>query len=78
MGIRPGKVNFCLQAFIEKGCRKLSNFRNNPLRLLTPHGIEQKFQMIAEFVRIKDFDAVGGRASELSRITGGLCAAVQK
>jgi len=58
LGISLGKVNFCLNALIEKGCLKVNNFRNNDNKLayvylLTPHGAEQKARMTVEFLQIK-------------------------
>ncbi len=43
LGISLGKVNFCLNALIEKGCLKVNNFRNSDNKLayaylLTPKG----------------------------------------
>jgi len=58
LGISLGKVNFCLNALIEKGCLKVNNFRNSDNKLayaylLTPHGTEQKARMTVEFLQIK-------------------------
>ncbi|HEX7455009.1 MAG TPA: MarR family EPS-associated transcriptional regulator, partial [Gallionella sp.] len=44
LGISLGKVNFCLNALVEKGCLKVDNFRNSANKLsyvylLTPHGV---------------------------------------
>lgn len=58
LGISLGKVNFCLNALIEKGCLKVNNFRNSDNKLayaylLTPKGVEQKARMTVEFLQIK-------------------------
>lgn len=58
LGISLGKVNFCLNALIEKGCLKVNNFRNSDNKLayaylLTPRGAEQKARMTVEFLQIK-------------------------
>ncbi len=58
LGISLGKVNFCLNALIEKGCLKVNNFRNSDNKLayaylLTPRGVEQKARMTVEFLQIK-------------------------
>ena len=58
LGISLGKVNFCLNALIEKGCLKVNNFRNSGNKLayaylLTPQGVEQKARMTVEFLQIK-------------------------
>ena len=58
LGISLGKVNFCLNALIAKGCLKADNFRNSENKLaytylLTPHGVEQKARMTVDFLQIK-------------------------
>jgi len=47
LGVSLGRVNFCLQALIEKGLIKANNFRNSTtkqtyLYLLTPKGMQEK------------------------------------
>ena len=58
MGVSLGKVNYCVNALIEKGWIKARNFRtgNNKLAyayLLTPRGIEQKAAITVHFLRRK-------------------------
>ncbi len=58
LGISLGRVNFCVQALIEKGLIKARNFRNNKNKkgyayLLTPRGIEEKARITVEFLKIK-------------------------
>lgn len=58
LGVSLGKVNYCLNALVEKGSLKINNFRNNENKLayaylLTPHGVEQKARMTIEFLQIK-------------------------
>jgi EPS-associated MarR family transcriptional regulator len=58
LGISLGRVNFCLQALMEKGLIKAKNFRNSAnkrayLYLLTPRGIEDKAVVTARFLRRK-------------------------
>lgn len=58
LGVSLGKVNFCLNALVDKGCLKVGNFRNSDnkrayLYLLTPYGVEQKARMTVEFLQIK-------------------------
>lgn len=58
LGISLGKVNFCLNALVKKGCLKVNNFRNSDNKLayaylLTPRGAEQKARMTVEFLQIK-------------------------
>ena len=58
LGISLGRVNYCVQALIEKGLVKANNFRNSKNKkgyayLLTPRGIEDKAKMTVEFLKIK-------------------------
>ena len=58
LGVSLGKVNFCLQALIQKGLVKSKNFtdskhRSAYLYLLTPRGIEQKAKLSVRFLRNK-------------------------
>src|SRR4029079_1960019 len=53
-----GKVNYCLQALMERGWVKATNFKNSQnkaayIYLLTPRGIEQKARLAVRFLRIK-------------------------
>lgn len=74
LGISLGKVNFCLNALIEKGCLKVNNFRNNDNKLvyaylLTPKGVEQKARMTIEFLQIKmqEYELLRVEIEELKR-----------
>jgi EPS-associated MarR family transcriptional regulator len=58
LGISLGRVNFCLQALVEKGLVKVNNFRNSTnkrayLYLLTPKGIEEKARVTVSFLQVK-------------------------
>ena len=58
LNVSLGKINYCLNALIEKGCLKANNFRksNNKIAyayLITPRGIEQKSRLTAEFLQMK-------------------------
>lgn len=58
LGISLGKVNFCLNALVTKGCLKVNNFRNSENKLayayvLTPRGIEERARMTVLFLRYK-------------------------
>lgn len=58
LGVSLGKINFCLNALVEKGCLKVNNFRNSENKLayaylLTPRGVDQKTRMTLEFLQIK-------------------------
>ena len=58
MDVSLGKVNYCLQALIEKGLVKAGNFsrsdqKSRYLYLLTPEGIESKARMTKRFLHRK-------------------------
>ena len=58
LGISLGRVNYCIQALVEKGLVKANNFRNSKNKkgyayLLTPRGIEDKAKITLEFLKIK-------------------------
>lgn len=58
LGVSVGKVNYCINALIEKGLIKVNNFQNNPnkrgyIYLLTPKGIEAKTAITLTFLRSK-------------------------
>ena len=74
LGISLGRVNFCLQALIEKGLVKVNNFRNNAnkrayLYLLTPRGIEEKAVVTARFLKRKmdEYESIKREVEELQR-----------
>lgn len=77
LGVSLGKVNFCLNALIEKGCLKVNNFRNSDNKLayaylLTPQGVEQKARMTVEFLQIKmrEYERLRAEIEELKREAG--------
>lgn len=58
LGISLGKVNFCLNALIEKGLVKANNFRQSEnkkgyIYLLTPSGVEEKAKITVRFLKYK-------------------------
>jgi EPS-associated MarR family transcriptional regulator len=58
LGISLGKVNYCLQALMNKGWIKAANFKNSQnkaayMYLLTPRGVEQKANLALEYLQIK-------------------------
>jgi len=74
LGISLGKVNFCLNALIEKGCLKVNNFRNSDNKLayaylLTPKGVEQKARMTVEFLqaKVQEYERLRAEIEELRR-----------
>lgn len=58
LGASLGKVNYCLNALVDKGLIKVRNFRNNDNKLsyaylLTPRGIKSKATITAQFLQRK-------------------------
>lgn len=77
LGVSLGKVNYCLNALVDKGCLKVDNFRNHDNKLayaylLTPRGIEQKTRMTVEFLQIKmhEYESLRHEIEELRREVG--------
>src|SRR5512139_3922394 len=74
LGVSLGKVNFCLNALVEKGSLKISNFRNNENKLayaylLTPRGIEEKARITVHFLKHKmqEYERLRKEIEELQR-----------
>ena len=74
LGISLGKVNFCLNALVEKGSLKISNFRNNENKLayaylLTPRGVEDKARITVGFLKHKmqEYEQLKKEIEELKR-----------
>jgi len=74
LGVSLGKVNYCLNALVEKGSLKIGNFRKSDNKLayaylLTPRGIEEKARITMEFLQIKmrEFERLKAEIGELQR-----------
>ena len=74
LGISLGKVNYCVQALVEKGWIKATNFKNSQnkaayMYLLTPRGIEQKSVLTVRFLRIKmrEYEMLRAEIEELRK-----------
>lgn len=74
LGVSLGKVNFCLNALVEKGFLKVNNFRNSENKLayaylLTPQGVDQKARMTVDFLQIKlrEYECLRSEIEELER-----------
>jgi EPS-associated MarR family transcriptional regulator len=74
LGVSLGKVNFCLNALVEKGSLKINNFRNSDNKLayaylLTPQGIESRARMTVEFLQYKiyEYERLRAEIEELRR-----------
>ena len=58
LGVSLGRVNYCLQALVEKGLIKVNNFRKNEskrayLYFLTPKGMQEKGRVTVRFLKVK-------------------------
>jgi EPS-associated MarR family transcriptional regulator len=74
LGVSLGKVNFCLNALVEKGSVKMNNFRNSNNKLayaylLTPRGLEEKARMTVQFLKYKtqEYERLRKEIEELQR-----------
>jgi len=74
LGVSLGKINFCLNALVEKGSLKINNFRNSDNKLayaylLTPQGIESRARMTVEFLKYKvqEYERLRQEIEELQR-----------
>ena len=74
LGVSLGRVNFCLQALVEKGLIKANNFRNSTtkqtyLYLLTPKGLDEKAKVTLRFLKSKlaEYEAIKRELEELKR-----------
>jgi EPS-associated MarR family transcriptional regulator len=77
LGISLGRVNFCVQALIQKGLVKANNFRNNAnkrayLYYLTPRGVEEKAKVTARFLKrkLEEYEELKRELEELQREAG--------
>jgi len=74
LGISLGKVNYCIQALIEKGMVKAGNFKNSQNKqayayLLTPKGIEDRAKVTARFLnrKLAEYEALQTEIENLRR-----------
>jgi EPS-associated MarR family transcriptional regulator len=74
LGVSLGKVNFCLNALVEKGSLKINNFRKSDNKLayaylLTPSGVEQKARMTVQFLKnkVQEYERLRKEIEELQR-----------
>jgi EPS-associated MarR family transcriptional regulator len=74
LGVSLGKINYCLNALVEKGSLKINNFRNSDNKLayaylLTPQGIESRARMTLEFLQVKvaEYERLRREIEELKR-----------
>ena len=74
LGVSLGKINYCLNALVEKGNLKINNFRNSENKLayaylLTPRGVEQRARMTVQFLKYKvqEYERLRKEIEELQR-----------
>ena len=74
LGISVGRVNYCLNALIQKGLLKASNFKNNKnkrayMYYLTPRGFEEKARVTVRFFRqrLAEYEALSAEIEGLRR-----------
>jgi EPS-associated MarR family transcriptional regulator len=79
LGVSLGRVNYCLQALVEKGLIKVNNFRQNEskrgyLYYLTPKGMQEKAKVTVRFLKIKidEYENIKREVAELRKEAGGL------
>ena len=58
LGFSLGKLNYCMNALIEKGLVKISNFKKNSnkkkyIYILTPKGVSTKTKLTLDFMKRK-------------------------
>jgi EPS-associated MarR family transcriptional regulator len=73
LGLSLGKINFCVQALVQKGLIKAANFRNSSNKTgymykLTPRGIEEKARVTVRFLQRKtrEYEALRTEIARLS------------
>ncbi|MGK2957776.1 MAG: MarR family EPS-associated transcriptional regulator [Acidimicrobiales bacterium] len=72
LGVSLGKGNYCVKALIDKGWIKARNFKNSQNKLayrylLTPHGLQQKTVVAANFLKRKlaEYERLQGEIESL-------------
>ncbi|MCW5953621.1 MAG: MarR family EPS-associated transcriptional regulator [Propionibacteriaceae bacterium] len=79
LGVSLGRVNFCLQALVERGLIKVNNFRQNEnkrayLYLLTPKGFQEKARVTVRFLksRMAEYETLKREVEQLQREAGSM------
>jgi EPS-associated MarR family transcriptional regulator len=74
LGLSLGKINYCLNALIERGMLKVENFRNNKhkrayMYYLTPTGMEERARVTLRFLsaRVAEYEALDLEIAELRK-----------
>jgi EPS-associated MarR family transcriptional regulator len=78
LGISLGKVNYCVQALMQKGWIKATNFKNSHhkaayMYLLTPRGIEEKGRLTMQFlgIKLREYEKLRVEIDEMRREAEG-------
>ncbi len=78
LGISLGRVNYCLQALMQKGLIKAGNFHQSMnkrmyMYILTPRGIEEKTKATVRFLfrKIKENEVI---VAEIEQLRGEIAA----
>ena len=74
LGVSVGKVNYCLNALLDKGLLKVRNFRDNRNKLayayyLTPKGAKEKVRATVGFLKrkLEEYQGLEREIEELRR-----------
>ncbi len=74
LGISLGRVNYCLQAFVQKGWIKAKRFKNSRnkaayMYLLTPKGIDEKVSLTVEFLhyKVREYETLRREIEQIRR-----------
>lgn len=72
LGISLGRVNFCMQALMQKGWVKATSFKNSQnkaayMYVLTPRGIEGKSRLTLRFLRnkLREYESLRAEIEEI-------------
>jgi EPS-associated MarR family transcriptional regulator len=78
LGISLGKVNYCVQALVQKGWIKATNFKNSHhkaayMYLLTPRGLEEKGRLTLQFlgIKVREYEKLRVEIDEMRREAEG-------
>jgi len=82
LNISLGAVNYCMQAFIEKGWVKVGNFKasNHKMKymyVLTPKGLKEKMRLTRHFLALKlsEYEALEKEITRLKEVVEGRASA---
>lgn len=74
LGVSLGKLNYCLQALVDKGWVKARNFQKSSnkaayLYLLTPDGVEEKAKVTVRFLKrkMREYEEIKQEIAQLQK-----------